>query len=1531
MGSNDLSERIHNAIVKMGDAKKAYNRIIELYSDRDRSNDYYIQNFYAIQSNIYSAIDILLGCFVEEKQIQLWKVSKVNGSREIEPLDGNFKSTKDYCHAILYHNYINPENQYLTDVDFECITVDKNVRNQDEHLGIQKDLQDVYRIFLNLNKILLQLGANEKKITVRLEDEPELFDFAIFDSYVNQAVEEKRFILLTESLHNIDKEQLSSFLRLPWALIIDFDGSTELGGLKSSLIQNKLKFNSYNYSYVTDESNDIEFYNRTIHIQMCDNEDLRIRYTANSKSNSKDYRLMDKLLMKLRDTSHPYATIMIIGNVTQRMNQLCTYISGEFKETDVVILSKQSNKNLFVPTCTEEDEIEDDEGVIENVYQFNCSVFSSMRSIHDNIKLLPITNTVLYSDNTGYRMPNEIILDVDYVDKLEDEIEFIHCGLGRNVETFENQFYHGDIITWEAINNECAFPLVGDRFSSYISNILNTSAHHCFYIYHLPGFGGTTLGRQLVWAIHEKIPTVRLKKYVGRNDFKRTLNDLYRRFNNGLFWILVDENVISDGDIEDIEKEITTGDYNVCALIVRRITESEARRKNRKPQSNEIVLSIVETHAKEAIESKCLNLLGNFTLFKKRKEIMDATLEERHKCPLLINLYLLEEDFKLDTYVKGCINKIPNDYDREKMLNLLAFIAIGSYYSNIKIPSSYCKQYMNFKTTDVNLTCYEGILLKRQEEGMTKYCINHYLIAEEILTQLLGGDEREHWRGNLCSCLKKYIDWLILLLNGVNAIDDNVISIVSSLFTDKTKSSQWESKDFESSFTRLLSDMDEYQRLDIMTYLSNRMSSIITKNIPSGKQRKEYRMLAHIYAQQARVRLESNRLDENMDDESAKRKNDELEEYIRRTQRIIDDEDICEYALEDILARCSLKRAEAYKNSLSGSLEKQNVELIIHYVDDAIKHFSYTIWYGSPDYGVPGKMKALYLGLETLNEYYSWSEAKRLEGINSDTVAKVYLEETLSSFQDIEEYALSKISYTIATTMKSNLEKLIYPEEPSELLQRLDSIRRGLDPSDYESHYFVSTQIVFAYERKHYVEMYRRASLIRKAFGGENAAREDAKRVFENLDRVVKMNVNHSVSYTTYNKWFEYAKYMDVSLARAKDVSREWRDSESKKQSLRNAQYSTLIKPYYYLFVISLLQYKAGIDGVTADEVRKRKADLKSETRKTNHSRVVQDWFCQGKGMGQLFSHEWIDVKDVADESKIAVVKGVVADLDDMSYVGYIEISNPKSLGNWSKPNLGYSYSKDSFVRFVEEQSKMISKRDVGNGKEWLFKFGFSYENFEASMNSLEKLNKNSITVESKQPIEQDQLNKESTIKYSEPSEKDIAKIKKSGILIFTILQKKFNGYKGYICYEGKKYKASIKTAVVKKYGDRYLPINVRIKDWNSNPNGKAFIVEQVNNECKSFKDEAMESLKVDIKSIAENEIVDFYPKEFKTKVVRGTVNGVMASINKRKLTTIQKDDIMHAMKTCSCIKAKMDCINPQRNGYILKTDYIERVLENTK
>jgi len=313
---------------------------------------------------------------------------------------------------------------------------------------------------------------------------------------------------------------------------------------------------------------------------------------------------------------------------------------------------------------------------------------------------------------------------------------------------------------------------------------------------------------------------------------------------------------------------------------------------------------------------------------------------------------------------------------------------------------------------------------------------------------------------------------------------------------------------------------------------------------------------------------------------------------------------------------------------------------------------------------------------------------------------------------------------------KERFEQTCCPLEPSKLIQNLENLRSNLDPKDYDGQYAVSSGMINGYERKYYTKSseYRRSQLIHEAINGNKNAKEDAEQVFRHLDILIKLGNTHEVSYTNYKCWFEYAKYFEVPLARAWDVAVLWKNQELQRVRENSLYESKLLRPYYYLYVITLLRYISG-QGMTESDVAERRNDLNNQIKVTSkNTSVVQDWFAAGKGMGQLYDRSWINLADVDSETMIRVVSGEVVYYENNW--GYLKIANPRAMGSWGKAPIGQSYSKDCDVFFYGGQSGVISESDVRDGRMKEFKVGFSYERMVASTKSLERNIKKTIVIE---------------------------------------------------------------------------------------------------------------------------------------------------------------------------------------------------------
>lgn len=1508
-----LKDSVDTAVLKMESSYKAYEWILKNEDSIKKDDDDYKRHFSEAQQ-VFSAVDVLLRCFVIEKNIPVYK----NGKKFIitEETDEEIFNTYELCCGILLYNKENPDKQWLTSVDFSYfIGENKKARNLDEHLGIVSALQDLYRVYFNLNNICAALDVTVFSLNLKAKNKS--FDYARFDGCMDEmCVEDRRYILLSDSLHNVEKSHLVTFLQIPWSVIFDFDGASSMGGLQSVLEDANYKgllYASYPYSAFT-VNNTIKFLRA--HVDLCE-DNINGRFFAKKQDDNDNARILT-IMDKIRDSIHSKATIVVTGQQTERVRDICKLIKSKFLETDIIFLTNQNTMMLL--EVTEKDDWEES-GNITSVNCFDNSIFEVMKSIYDNRELfLEKASKELIAENGGYvfwALDNTklIVKDMELLHSKEKYFEFLHLNTGNDMARCnEWEFYHGDIVNWETIQGGYVEPLINaDKVKAFEEEIKGNQSGSCYTIYHRPGYGGTTLGRLIAWDLHKDMPTLRLKTYDTIQRLVKDIGDIYTHlFAKHRFLLLIDENDFSTKQMQELEKMILDSEYTIKALFVKRINQIDVNKKQKNINSkykNEIIFSVLEACYRDALKKKCYHLLrqrGQAETYQIREQQLNDKLATQ-QFALIINLYLLEENFNLTNYVKKFLDKLGDDSDGEKDRKMFAFIAMGEYFSNIKIPMAYIARYMDTngklsaRSIEERYNNYSGLFLKTKmpDIGEIGFGVKHYLIALEMLQQLLKNNQNEAtWVGKLPELVIEYIDFLYLMLQGMDKIDDLIKNIISWLFTDKTKS-RWYKGDedvYESSFTSLLMGLSEYRRIDVIDYLADKFGGFIKSTIPQNKSREEYRLLAHIYAQRARIRSKSQRLNDEEESQDM-----ELQVYMKETMDILFSENICEYDLEHMMGMCYLEKAKRLKEK-----EERLNELyedILKNIRNSIERFNYAIWYGSPDYGIPCKIDAITTAINVIIKYYDIAKSKRIAKIFELDEAKCYVDDGIKAIQDIDEYSLNPKARTIAEKRKDEFEQICFPEKSSEFLQRLDNLESKLSDNDYDGHYMVSTMKVYAYEKKHYGDEYQRSSLIMKALAGNKDAAEDAERVFSHLDKIVKMSKEHPVSYTTYNHWFEYAKYMQIPLFRAYEQACNWKQAEIQRENTAS-QRNWLIRPCYYLFAIQLLRYCEG-ENITDKDVFDRKQDLSRQVSLSRTNDVVQDWYSNRKGVGHLYSKEWIDVKNVDTTSNIAEVQGRVVYVDEENHnYGYLRIINPNGMSKWSKAPKGMLYNKDSDVYFSQMQSNIISKADNRMKK---FKFGFAYSRMIASMNSLEKRNVTETVVEERGQIVK---NADSTMVKSEIKQEEI----KLGMQVQCVnLRLKKGSVLGLFNFVGQAYQVRIPRIYVRqniaKMPDKVAGVIIALPS----PVDSRYIIQPV-----MKADDDIWTHPHAVPYIPAGTEVTFKPDHKNPQKFVGKVNGYTASIRMGLLNKDQISMLNRAIKKKEGVSAKMLNINLQETGYTL-------------
>lgn len=1321
MTMEELETRIKNAILKVKKSYEAYSWI--LANDIDNiDSDGYVSHFSTVQE-LFSAVDILLRCFIIGKRIPVKPRGK---KREIivdETTDDIILETRAMCEAIVKYNRTNANDKYLTEVDFSYfIDASKKPRNMDEHLGKVCTLQDICRVYINLKKLCVAMDV-EDPFGQSILEIGDSFDYTKFDACMNEMDEtSRRFILIADSLHNVNQQQLKAFLQIPWSVIFDMDGTSDSGGLLSILLDDTYdgrSYTPYGFSDFDDESSSLS---GNAVVDVCEGD------IVPRKQDDRDKDRIRHILSTVQDSTHNNAIVVVTGNQTNRVRDFCMDIKAEFGNTAIIFLSSQKESGLI--EMTDEDDRQE-KGNICSVNVFPCSIFDAMKSIYGNRERFCGKATDSAVDGYVFNVKDgeQLFLPRNTLGKKEDSFEFLHLGVGTDAnECNEWDFFHGDVANWATIKQDYVKSLANSSdFENMIASIKSAPRGSCYYIYHLPGFGGTTLGRLVAWKVHEVMPVVRLKKYDSScNRLGADFGDMYTHlFDKNRFLVLVDESDIAPNDIKEVEKLIKDSEYKVLGLFVRRMTtETEASRMQKvNKENNIIVLSGLDVNCERSLQDRCLLLLknrGDAKDFDKRKGNLEE-IEWRHRYALLINLYLLEKNFKLDSYVGNFIKLLGTDSEEQRIKKMLAFVAMGDYFAGLKMPTSYISSYISptdqnaEKMLDKWLDRFSGLLSKTKGINNNPcYKTKHFLIALEMLKQLLCKTHDEDWKKYLPDLVSEYIDFLCSIVRRTGKVDDVLSDAIARMFTDKTKSI-WHTEtggesagsEYASNFTSLLTAMVEYRRIDIINKVADVFGGCVKESIKRDKSRENYTVLAHIYAQRARIRSKCTKIDDD-----AEMQDNETRQYMSTAKKLMDEENIRLCDLEHMMGMCYLEMARRVADTDAVVSDDEVYENVMSDISNAIDRFDYATWYGSPEYGIPCKLDAITLAIRTITQKYGVElrTKKGLEKLMSIPLGNKYVVDGMDTVRDIDKHPLDPIDRMYAERKKDDFERVCFPCEPSRLLDRLDNISGDIDEEDYESRYLVNAMKIYAFEKKYRAAKDDRSSIIIKALGGDENAKKDANRVYSCLDSVIRMKDVHSVSFSMYNRWFEYAKYKEISLITAFQQAQIWKQAELSRSSGGDA-----LRPYYYLFVIQLLRFVNGED-VSSDDVLRAKKDLMGQLHEGKSSRAVQDWYANRRNMGALYSKDWIDFGEVDDDENIKEVRGRILSVDDNGN-GFIRITQPQRMSGWKNHYANMHVDTDTDVRFEQKKTNMFTQAD--SGRTIKLKVGFSYERMVASMNSI--------------------------------------------------------------------------------------------------------------------------------------------------------------------------------------------------------------------
>lgn len=593
-------------------------------------------------------------------------------------------------------------------------------------------------------------------------------NWSIFLSELMNFNKNYNYILITDSL-NCENSKLKYLGKANWDFVFDFDKDSEDNGLLSlvkSSIQKKKAVNEIIYDPLKKynfQDNTLDWFFAkgivTSSSSLPDTDNFfswKKKYSAYIRNMMLEYHKkhgMKPLIVLVLAKADKYLEEIIYSISDSFSNDVKYIFNNNVKsDGDLNDLLEVQNSNFYIA----------DFNIEELLEGFRQLVTSKNDAIEEDFIYLPCNSMKGKSTELEAR---EYQLVKRYFEVLDLNIE-----KREGDKEDSKSFYQGRIITWKELmlDYDIKRELSSDVEEEVLKWLSNRSTG-IVNLYHAPGAGGTTIGRRICFNLYKKYPTVILKDY----DKTQTVEEIHRIFDlTGLpVFVLVDNGVITTSQINELCDTCEIRSIKVTFLFIQR-TFDECNNKLYLPLT---LYGDEQYRFKEKFKEKFPEKSENF-------DKIYANGNSKELTPFYLGLIAYEKEYmSLEEYVSVRIKNIT-----EGQKEVIKFIAFSSYYSKGEhglISSKILNKLLNINS---NILILQNNINNKKifdlivEEEPLKWRTLHYLIAEEILKQTIGINNK----GNLIpEKLKdmsiKFIDTLRKTLEYSN---NEILDILRSIF-----------------------------------------------------------------------------------------------------------------------------------------------------------------------------------------------------------------------------------------------------------------------------------------------------------------------------------------------------------------------------------------------------------------------------------------------------------------------------------------------------------------------------------------------------------------------------------------------------------------------------------------------------------------------------------------------------------------------------------------------------------------------------
>jgi hypothetical protein len=631
-----------------------------------------------------------------------------------------------------------------------------------------------------------------------------------FNTACNHFDDNYHYFLITGPSLNLSPEQLQHFANINWSLIFDFDIESDTNGLLTSVRPQLERNKAIRHIINTKENIQIDFPMNTT-----------FWYSASGVKGIKDSLLQSTSIFEWKEKYSDFTknivrdfyksspikpvTVIILLDEKKLVEEVIHSIKSIFGGSTNFVFATQDNINFI-------DIIRD-----SAINAHNCSI--NHTEIAEGFRELQGTILSTILDDKIYLPCNptkgkSIGLELKDAQLVRQYFEILHLNISseKNAETSDNKnFYQGRVITWAELDygNVDIKREITDEIETDVREWLDNRSYGIVNLFHDPGAGGTTIGRRIAINIYNKYPTLVLKNY----DKVKTAEEMHRIFSltGQPIFVLVDDATIKLNQIRELMKTCEDKLTKTTFLVIKRTYDYLRDNNNsRKNKDNFVHYLPLTLHKKE--QSRFLyQFKEKFPLKTDIYNEIESNGNSKELTPFYFGLITYEKEYlSLSDYVK---NRIENCTAMQR--EVLVLIAFSSYYGTDKfkeLPAIIFNKVLNLNENYVilqnhidNNKLFDLII----ESDNLHWRTLHFLIAEEVLYQLIGGNGKKQIDpSNLVEWAIKFI---YAIKDSMYSKNEEGLSILSSIFIERNGNSE-----------------EQYDSFDIKHYNPKVFSKLIT-------------------------------------------------------------------------------------------------------------------------------------------------------------------------------------------------------------------------------------------------------------------------------------------------------------------------------------------------------------------------------------------------------------------------------------------------------------------------------------------------------------------------------------------------------------------------------------------------------------------------------------------------------------------------------------------------------------------------------